>query len=206
MNVLLLAGMEGSQATRSAHPHFLELMSRLLTLVLDREVRVELPFRQSTKGDVVASLRGFPLSKLAGATVSCAHFPVRTRKGEGWKSCGLCPACIFRRVALHAAGVYEPVERYAHDILNADSKEIPRKKMRYLLAYLLQVDSLRVLDEGRLPPLLEQHLRNTGIDRARCNYAEVYGTYRSEWYEFIRHARCNGCDWAFRVELPAQAA
>ena len=49
INAPLLAGMEGSQATRSAHPTFLKLMSRLLSAVSGFEIDVTLPFSNFDK-------------------------------------------------------------------------------------------------------------------------------------------------------------
>lgn len=209
VNVPLLAGMEGSQATRSAHPRFLDLMSQLLSVVLERRVDVTLPFVASTKGEIAASLAAMPLREVAASTVSCAHFPIRNQKGRTWKSCGLCPACVFRRLSLHAAGVPEPDGKYLVDILDPQSNHVIPQKLKYLMAYLLQVDSLNVLDTGSLPPLLLRHLRSTGLLQpdASCQpYLELYLRYRTEWHSLIRHARNSGCDWAFRVELPPQAA
>jgi 7-cyano-7-deazaguanine synthase in queuosine biosynthesis len=116
INSPLLASMEGSQATRGTHPKHLALMSNLLSLASEREIRVTLPFVGMTKGEVTKCLSGFP--ELARSTVSCAHYPIRKIRGGGWKSCGFCPACIFRRVALHSAGIEESENRYEYDLLN----------------------------------------------------------------------------------------
>ncbi len=52
-NVPLLAGMEGSQATRSCHPAFVRSMATLLSLVAERPIAVRLPYFGFTKGEVV---------------------------------------------------------------------------------------------------------------------------------------------------------
>ena len=161
INVPLLAGMEGSQATRSAHPNFLKLMSRLLSLVADRyryrrrdtlcrviegRGREEPKQRRSARCGKINSLM-CPLSGSAGKGVA------------SWKSCGLCPACIFRRVALNAAGIEESRDVYQHDLLDPVSCRLNSKKRRYLLAYLLQVDSLAELDQGNIPSIIMCHMR-----------------------------------------------
>jgi len=209
INVPLLAGMEGSQATRSAHPSFLKLMSQLLEQVVGHRLEVSLPFMALTKGDVVKSLDDVVLKELAQSTISCAHFPVRLEKGDPWKSCGLCPACIFRRVALHAAGIEERGEVYQHDLFDGGSLQLSPKKMRPLMAYLLQVDSLRELDSGNLPPLIARHLRETKLLQAGESpqrYVDLFRRYRSEWYGFLEQARRMGCALANRIDVPGQAA
>lgn len=209
INVPLLAGMEGSQATRSAHPRFLELMSRLLEHVIGHSFNVNLPFMSLTKGNVAKSLNCAALKELAKSTISCAHFPVRLKKGDKWKSCGLCPACIFRRVALHSAGIQEAGDVYQHDIFDSGCSQLHPKKLRYLTAYMLQIDSLQEIDAGDLPPLITRHLRRTNILQAGESpqmYLDLFRRYRSEWYELIEQARRNGCALAYRIDVPGQAA
>ncbi len=209
VNAPLLAGMEGSQATRGTHPKFLNLMSQLLERVLGRRIHVTLPYVESTKGEVVKHLTDEALQKVALQTVSCAHFPVRLEKGEQCRSCGVCPACIFRRVALNTAGIHEDRSRYQHDLLDSRTSQLGPKKLRYLFAYLRQVDSLSELGEGHLPQMIARHLRNTGLVQLGGplpSYTELYQRYRSEWYGFIDTARANGCRWATRIDIPDQVA
>ena len=123
INVPLLAGMEGSQATRSAHPTFLRKMSQLLSVVADRPIEVKLPYWHLTKRKLVCSLNRAELRELARETVSCVSFPLRHRTR---KCCGVCAACLFRRVALHAAGIDEPGCTYQSDVLNQSSVASPK--------------------------------------------------------------------------------
>jgi len=136
VNFPLLAGMEGSQATRSCHPAFLRQMSEILSMAAGQQIRFNLPFFHMTKGEVVESLSRERLCDIASSTVSCAHYPLRHRER---KACGVCPACIFRRVAMHAAGIAEPDATYQVDIL-AESGVMNRlraKHLKYLRAFLL---------------------------------------------------------------------
>jgi len=209
INVPLLAGMEGSQSTRGSHPTFLKMMSQLLSHVMGKQLDVILPFRNFTKGEVAKILGVDELKGIAHSTISCAHYPVRLEKGDSWMSCGLCPACIFRRVALHAAGIEEPVGVYQHDLLAPTSSKISLKKLRYLLGYLVQVDSLSQLDHDQLPLITTRHLRTTNMlqpGESVQSYVNLFRRYRTEWYSLIQQARKNGCDWASRIDLPGQAA
>jgi 7-cyano-7-deazaguanine synthase in queuosine biosynthesis len=209
MNVPLLSGMDGSQSTRSAHPRFLQLMSQLLSEAAGRQIDVTLPFRHMTKGEVAKSLNVGSLPEMARVTASCAHYPMRNEKGGTWKSCGLCPACIFRRVALHSAGLDEPEGAYEHDLLNPHSDPVEWKKRKYLAAFLNQIDSWTDLDKNILPIAVLQHLVGTeivGVGEPVQVYVDLYKRYRLEWLEFIASARKNGCSWANLVDLPGQAA
>lgn len=209
INVPLLAGMEGSQATRSAHPTFLKLMSHLLSLVSDTTISIQLPFARSTKGETVAALRELGLADVAVSSVSCVHFPVRISRGDKWTSCGVCPACIFRRVAMNAAGIDEPERTYQHDLLSSESCSIPKEKFRCLMAYLVQIDGFSSLDQNKLPIVAQRHLRMTGLIASGddgSEYFDLFRRYRGEWRGFLETARRNGCSWANLIDLPSTAA
>lgn len=209
INVPLVAGVEGSQSTRGTHPTFLKLMSQLLSHVMDQQLNVTLPFMEFTKGEVAKSLGLDKFKEIANSTISCAHYPVRLEKGDSWMSCVLCPACIFRRVALHAAGIEEPSNVYQHDLLDPASSKLDKKKLRFLLAYLVQIDSWSQLDQGQLPLLVTRHLRTTNVlqpGESAQPYLNLFLRYRNEWHRLIEQARGNGCGWASRIDLPGQAA
>lgn len=204
INAPLLAGMEGSQATRSAHPTFLRKMSRLLSVVSEHPIDVTLPFKQLTKGELVCSLNSPELRELARATVSCVSYPLRHRTR---KSCGLCAACLFRRVAMHAAGIDEAGDTYQNDVLNHLS--VAPKKLNYLKAFLNQIDSLAETDCGRLPVSISKHLYQTDlVERGGSTevYVNLYKKYRREWLAFVAKAETNGCQWANLIDLPPKAA
>ena len=68
INVPLLPHMVGtSMATRGSHPTFYRLMSNLVSLVADRQIRFRLPFLDSTKGEMVRDLNRTGLADLARA-------------------------------------------------------------------------------------------------------------------------------------------
>ena len=204
INAPLLASMEGSQATRSAHPMFLRKMSQLLSVVADHPIDVKLPFEQMTKGELVCSLTSDELRALARDTVSCVSYPLRHRTR---KSCGFCAACLFRRVALHTAGINEADDTYQFDVLNR--LKVAPKKLNYLKAFLNQIDSLAETDLGRLPVSISKHLYQTGLVERGAPmevYIDLYKRYRSEWLAFVSKAELNGCQWAGLIDLPPKAA
>ena len=114
INLPTMAGMVGPMTTKSAHPKFLRLMSRLASLAADGEVEFRLPFFDRTKGEVVRSLAESKLEELAHLTASCVHYPLRHSRH---KQCGVCPACVSRRQAMAVAGITEPEDTYKYDFL-----------------------------------------------------------------------------------------
>jgi 7-cyano-7-deazaguanine synthase in queuosine biosynthesis len=208
INLPLLAGMSGSQATRGSHPKFLRLMSALLGHVANRPIDVVLPFANYTKGEVVRALKQMDQTDLIKSTISCVHYPIRTEKGEPWKSCGICPGCIFRRIALSSVGIEENPKTYEHDIFNSVFK-LNHKTQHYLMAFLLQIDNLAEIDTGHLPRMIVRHLETTdalGPQTSPQEIKQLYSRYLLEWRSVLREARKNGCGWASRIDLPVQAA
>jgi 7-cyano-7-deazaguanine synthase in queuosine biosynthesis len=205
INAPLLAGMEGSQATRSCHPVFLEKMSRLLSIAAERPINVVLPFKDYTKGEIVRGLSGQRLHDIARSTISCANIHCAAID----KSCGFCPACIFRRLAFHAARIEESGGSYEYDLLSPAFGHIAPRRLQYLSAFLLMVDHLAELDERRLPIVVSRHLRQTGIvkdEKQMQLYIDLYQRYRGEWWSFLKTAKASGCSWGDQVDLPTEAA
>jgi 7-cyano-7-deazaguanine synthase in queuosine biosynthesis len=109
LNLPLSTAQVGTQGTRAMHPRTLQLFNELVEAVLERAVRAVTPFFLHTKGEL-CRLAGNSLPNLARACMSCDE-------GEGHKAdamlhCGLCTSCLFRRVALHAAGLVPDTTRY----------------------------------------------------------------------------------------------
>jgi len=199
INLPLMAGMVGAKTTKSAHPKFLRLMSRLASLVADDDVEFCLPFHNKTKGELVRSLRENGLEQLAIQSASCVHYPQRHCKP---KQCGVCPACIFRRQAMASAGINEPEDVYEHDFLGSpqEANRIPAKRLQFLKAFLMQVAWLKDVDTGKqLPPSFARHLISTeilGREQSQEDVIELLARYRDEWMAIASERREKGYSWA----------
>jgi hypothetical protein len=172
-------------------------MSKLTSLIAGNELQFALPFEERTKGEVVKALADSGLKTLADASASCVHYPIRHKK---YKQCGLCPACIFRRVALASAGIAEPDNAYRYDFLGPAERinALPEARLGYLRAFLLQVAHLADV-ENRLPPAFERHMVGTGIiqrGQAQKGVARLLARYRDEWTVIAAAARERGHAWA----------
>lgn len=199
MNLPPMAGMlVGGRATKGCHPEFLRLMGRLVSHVAERPVSFELPYRFSTKAEMVRGLADDGLSELAFSTVSCVHFPLRRPGTE--KQCGVCPACIGRRQAFLAAGVEEPISAYRFDVFGSGAGDVPASKLLDLKAALMQVADLSELeDDGRKPDLFRRHLFGTHVLSAGetvTPWIDVHRRYRDEWLRLLDRERTAGVSWA----------
>lgn len=103
LNVPLTPSRRGSCSTRTAHPHFLALVGRVLEGLGLAHPLVN-PLESKTKGEVVETCRNRDmLEQCVPLSVSCAkrgHKIHWTHRGA--KACGRCMPCIYRRAALHA--------------------------------------------------------------------------------------------------------
>lgn len=208
VNLPLMAGMVGSKATKGSHPHFLRLMSRLLSLVAGREITFRLPFLDRTKAEVVRTLAEDGLGEVARSTASCVHYPLReaTRK-----QCGICPACIFRRQSMITAGIEEPTDAYKYDLFGPAGvvNRIEHRRLSYLKAFLMQVEKLSELDaRPSVPRFFKRHLLGTGVvavGEPLTPYVALYRRYRSEWLELVARGLSEGWTWADLLS-PAESA
>lgn len=132
------------------HPLFTNRMSALLEALFGHKVRYEFPRLWFTKGQTLKSyVDQFPASEW-GKTRSCwqdnRHVSVDGRR----RQCGICAACMLRRLSVHAAGLSEPRDIYVWD-LKANSfedgaapglKKIEKVQRQYAIAGTLHLDHL----------------------------------------------------------------
>ena len=120
INVPLTPSRAGSCSTRTMHPFFLERLTSVLQ-GLGLENAIVNPLQFKTKGECLSSCRDQDLMKsLVGGSVSCSH---GTRR-QHWvrkeaRNCGYCVPCLFRRAALHKAGVDEGAQ-YGIDVCKGE--------------------------------------------------------------------------------------
>lgn len=119
LNVPLTPSRRGSCSTRTAHPYYLRMLSRVLTGIGITNAIFN-PLEHKTKGEAVAQcLNQEILEETVRLTVSCAkrghkiHFTHREAK-----ACGRCMPCIYRRAALHTGGWDD--ELYGDDICTGE--------------------------------------------------------------------------------------
>lgn len=207
INLPLLSGMVGSRTTKSCHPQFLRLMSRLVSIVAEDEVEFRLPFFDQTKGEVVTKLHDLNLHELARMTCSCTGFPLRHPQA---KQCGVCAACLFRRQAMRVAGISESSESYKYDIFNAmQMQSAQQKRLKCLKAFLMQVAKLDGAEtQNRLPSSFERHVLSTEIvqrGQSQQGLIDLLARYRNEWLAIAADAQRNHLPWSSWLARPTRA-
>lgn len=110
----------GALSTRTAHPHYLAGVQRLLD-GLGMPVRIVNPHRHDTKGEMLAFRSGVTgIATFASSTVSCGNWK---RKG---KQCGRCWPCSIRRAAFVRAGVADNTDYLTPNLATALADETIR--------------------------------------------------------------------------------
>lgn len=116
INVPLTPSRAGSCSTRTMHPFFLDRLGAVLE-GLGFGNRIVNPLRLKTKGECATQcLNRALLESVYESSVSCSH---GTRKQNwvrrGANNCGYCVPCMYRRAALHSAGLDDGL-KYGFDV------------------------------------------------------------------------------------------
>ena len=133
----------GALSTRTAHPHFMANVQRLLD-ALGLDVELNNPYRHRTKGEMFAACLDLPLlRKLVPASMSCFS-PAKARyKGLSPRHCGYCVPCMIRRASLTAGlGVPDPTLYTVQD-LAAQTLRSNRAEGEHVRSFQLMLDRLR---------------------------------------------------------------
>jgi len=148
------------------HPLFTRKMERYFRALLGRDIRFRFPRLWNTKGQTlgayIASVEAAPWAD----TRSCWRGS-RWVSVEGvWRQCGVCAACMLRRMSIHAAGLEEAPDTYAATDLSASSldravdpafRKASRAFAEYAHAGFLHLDHLADMAEATARPETSVH-------------------------------------------------
>ena len=178
LNAPLTPRRIGSLSTRTTHPFLLLSLQALLDAV-GAPVRLGNPYQFATKGEMVANCQDpAALARAADSTISCGKLQ-RTAV-----QCGKCVPCIFRRAALHRAGLADSPRRgYRYpDLRQALADAGGRDDV---LALMVACSASRriplrraVMLGGPLPP--DETTRDRLVDVSRRGLEEVASFLRSQ--------------------------
>ncbi len=104
------------------HPTFFRKMERFINALLGYSVVYEQPRLWSTKAQTVTAFvaRAEAERESILSTRSCWQQRWNVRFDGRLRQCGLCAACLLRRMSIHAAGLTEPLDTYTISDLTAN--------------------------------------------------------------------------------------
>jgi hypothetical protein len=172
------------------HPTFFRKMERFIKVVQDHRARFEQPRLWSTKGQTLRAFIDLPGKKsedLTG-TRSCwqRRRVVNVRGVRGRKQCGLCAACLLRRLSMHAVGIKESDGTYVVSDLSAPDLN------KALSVISLQADRAIMIEYGSVGARHLQHLADMAVQpdgELRVHASEIAAATGATYEETLKNLR-----------------
>lgn len=184
------------------HPAFTAKMEVLSRGLFGHAVRYEFPRIWTTKGETLTefSRLGFVNADWMD-TRSCWQQARHASVERHRRQCGICAACLLRRLSVHAAGLSEPVSTYVWENLsvavfeegaNPNFKRITRALRQYAIAGVMHFDHMAglrkspeyTLVKGRFVHDLAQGLREEAPVVAD-KLDQLLARHEEEWSAFL---------------------
>jgi hypothetical protein len=183
------------------HPTFFRKMERFISAVQGHRVRFEQPRLWHTKAQTLRAFLELPGRSAQDLTSTRSCWQRRRLVNlNGRKQCGLCAACLLRRLSLHAAGISEPpntyvvsdlTSRYLGDALAG----IPQKADRDIMIEYGSVGARHLQHLADMATLPDEALRAHASQIAAATDATYDNTLKSlrtmlaihaaEWRTFV---------------------
>lgn len=198
----VLAYVGQSHVDRRTHPQFTVLMSDLLEALFGTRISFVHPVIWNTKGQTLAKYRALhPENLIWNETRSCWMDQRLASADGGHRQCGICAACMLRRMSLHAAGYNERPDKYVWEDLGATDfrkgahasfSNHNNSQWEYAIAGTLHMDhlaALKGLDNFEVIALRQaiplSRIMGITVDEALKNITNVVGTHAREWAAFV---------------------
>ena len=105
-----------------SHPLFTGRMEKFIKALFDHEVRFVFPRLWHTKAETLKEfVDGCGQSASWSGTWSCWQQNRQVSVDHKKRHCGICAACMLRRLSVHAAGLEEAKDRYVWEDLSAST-------------------------------------------------------------------------------------
>lgn len=183
------------------HPLFTDRMERLALALFGHRVRFEFPQLWHTKGQTLARFVTECGDSSWNQTRSCWQQNRQVSVGGRKRQCGVCAACMLRRLSVHAAGLQEPNHLYVWEDLTVPTFEggaaagfgkITPALREYAIAGTLHLDHLASLqrsavNQSALDMAVFQLSRSRGLPESevRAKLARLLEQHEREWRNFL---------------------
>jgi 7-cyano-7-deazaguanine synthase in queuosine biosynthesis len=205
-----------------SHPLFTEKMERLALAIFGREIKFDFPQLWYTKGE---TLKRFveecgETSSAWSRTWSCWQQNRQVSVNHKKRQCGICAACMLRRMSVHAAGLSERPTAYVWENLSASGfiagaaasfsrTKITNAMREYAIAGALHMDHLATLQSSaanasslNLAAFLLSKPCKLAEAEVRLRLGKMLSQHETEWRAFVNSM---GRD-AFMTKWTAMAA
>lgn len=184
------------------HPLFTNRMERLFRALFGKPIAFSFPQLWQTKSETLRRYRtevGHEIDLCAAR--SCWRDSRWVSVGHTRRQCGVCSACILRKVAAHNAGIKEAPKTYVFCNLRASTLEKAKdpgyrqplaSHRRYGVAAVSLMDRFAQLASKSRRDILTNHAARLaptlGIGEATCEkkLVQLVEKHRLEWHSFLR--------------------
>ncbi len=183
------------------HPAFTRRIQWLIEALVGRAPTFEYPRIWSTKGETIREASELEIPPRWKNTRSCWQSSQHVSFANKRRQCGICAACILRRMSMHSAGITEPPSNYIWENLSAPefvsgvvegfSKITPALE-KYAIAGVMHMDHIAALSGSKIHRRsIDRLARETAdaleIDRseAESRLHDLLARHRAEWLGFV---------------------
>jgi hypothetical protein len=203
-----------------SHPLFTRRMEKFLHALLGQRVRYSFPQLWFTKAETLRKFVNEGGGDSWSVTWSCWQQNRQVSVDHMKRQCGICAACMLRRLSVHAAGLEEAKETYVWENLAASTfpagaapsfseKKITKAMREYAIAGTLHLDHLACLPESssNARTLCRNAFQLSGAlgiaeIEARAKLDRLLRQHSSEWKNFMSSLGQDSfvANWALSVK------
>ncbi len=204
-----------------SHPLFARRMEIFLQALLGHRIRYEFPQLWNTKAETLRKFTDECGDSSWSRTRSCWQQNRQVSVDRKWRHCGICAACMLRRMSIHAAGLQEPKETYVWENLSANTfdtaaaasfekEKITNAMREYAIAGTLHLDHLAgLLDSPANTSTLNlakyqlSGALGLSVAEVREKLDRLLHQHSREWQNFMSSLGQNSflSDWVLSVRL-----
>jgi 7-cyano-7-deazaguanine synthase in queuosine biosynthesis len=183
------------------HPAFTRRMEQLFEALLGQAPEYEFPRLWSTKGETLAEAAALPNPVDWTHTRSCWQQSRQVAVDGKRRQCGICAACLLRRMSLHRASLADPPDTYVWTDLSAPTIRegaadgftlFTNALDEYAIAGVLHLDHLAGLAASPLHARLRRRVaseialaRGESIGEELKNLESLLQRHKIEWTNFV---------------------
>jgi hypothetical protein len=183
------------------HPGFTQRIEKLFAAMGKSAPTYEYPRIWYTKGETLAAAQALESPPTWHDTRSCWQDSRRVSFDGRRRQCGICAACMLRRMSMHTAGIVEASDEYIWDNLGASDiragvvigfARMSKAFEDYAIAGILHLDHLAGLARSDLHRRAVRRVAHEtadalGIEAAlgERQFFDLLERHRSEWLAFL---------------------
>lgn len=182
------------------HPLFIKRMELFVSALFGRQIKFVFPRLWHTKGETLKEYVTVTGNNDWQQTKSCWKNNQWSSVSGQFRQCGICAACMLRRLSIHGAGLEDEAERYICENLTApdlptavvpDFKGLSRAYEQYAIAGVLHLDHLADMSSQMAANIVQRHARllapalGLTTDEASDKLAALLERHALEWKHFV---------------------